>query len=385
MAKVRQRTWRVGGRRTKRKAWGFVTVENGKQVRCFKSEWTKEDAENALAARLLKVDKEPKVKAAGLTLAQAAERYLATKARKRSLAKDRRTLEHFKSMFGADTALADITASRISEYKAQRLAATSVRRKDAQGNGTLLSAATVNRPLALLRHLLRLAHEEWEVLPAVPRIKLEKEPEGRIRWLGGQAPDEEARLLAACAKSKNPELVKKVTIALESGLRKGELDGLDWQHNIDMSRGVIRLEGRARPDARGTKSGKRREVPMRQAVYNVLASLPEPHQGPVWKRGDVRTAFENAVEEAQLDDFHFHDCRHHFASWFVMRGGSLQALQKILGHATLAMTQRYAHLSPDYLRSEVAKTERRPEPVAQITQEITHEPVEPVGVSRKSS
>ncbi len=385
MAKIRQRTWRVRGQRTKRKAWGFVTVENGNQVRCFKAEWTKEDAENALAARLLKIDQEPKVKAAGLTLAQAAERYLATKARKRSLAKDRRTLEHFKSMFGADAALTDITASRISEYKAQRLAATSVRRKDAQGNGTLLSAAAVNRPLALLRHLLlRLAHEEWEVLPAVPRIKLEKEPEGRIRWLGEQAPDEEARLLAACAKSKNPELVKKVTIALESGLRKGELNGLDWQQNIDMSRGVIRLEGRARPDARGTKSGKRREVPMRQAVYNVLASLPEPHQGPVWKRGDVRTSFEHAVAEAKLDDFHFHDCRHHFASWFVMRGGSLQALQKILGHATLAMTQRYAHLSPDYLRSEVAKTERRPEPVAQITQEITHEPVEPVGVSRKS-
>jgi len=179
--------------------------------------------------------------------------------------------------------------------------------------------------------------------------------------------------------------VKKVTIALESGLRKGELHGLDWQQNIDMSRGVIRLEGRARPDARGTKSGKRREVPMRQAVYNVLASLPEPHQGPVWKRGDVRTSFEHAVAEAKLDDFHFHDCRHHFASWFVMRGGSLQALQKLLGHATLAMTMRYAHLAPDYLRSEVAKTERRPEPAAQITQEITHEPVELVVVSRKSS
>ena len=51
MAKVRQRTWRVPGQRTKRKAWGFVTVENGKQVRCWKSEWTREDAENALAAR----------------------------------------------------------------------------------------------------------------------------------------------------------------------------------------------------------------------------------------------------------------------------------------------------------------------------------------------
>src|SRR5439155_25556948 len=183
------------------------------------------------------------------------------------------------------------------------------------------------------------------------------------------------RRLAACATSKNTELRKKVVIALESGLRKGELEGLDWQRNIDMSRGVFRLEL--------TKSGRRREVPMRQVVYEALASLPGQHEGPVWKRGDVRTSFENAVVEANLDDFHFHDCRHHFASWFVMRGGSLQALQKLLGHATLAMTMRYAHLSPDYLRSEVAKTERRPEPAAQIAQEIAHGPVELVGVSPK--
>ena len=369
MAKVRQRTWRIPGQRTKRKAWGFVTVETGKEVRRFKAEWTKEDAERELAARLLKIEQQPQPKANGLTLAQASARYLAAKARKRSLYNDQRILAHLKSALGADTPLAEITAGRISEYKIARLG-TRVRRA---GEDRDLSPSTLNRGLALLRHLFRLAHEEWEVLPVVPKIKLAKEPEGRIRWL---EPGEDTRLLAACKKSKNPELVKKVTIALESGLRKGELNGLDWQQNIDMSRGVIRLEL--------TKSGRRREVPMRQAVYTILASQPEPHQGPVWKRGDVRHAFEHAVAEAKLDDFHFHDCRHHFASWFVMRGGSLQALQKILGHATLAMTQRYAHLSPDYLRSEVAKTERRPEPAAQIAQEIAHEPVEPVGVSPKS-
>jgi integrase len=232
--------------------------------------------------------------------------------------------------------------------------------------------------LALLRHLLRLAHEEWETLPAVPRIRLEKEPEGRIRWLGQYAHDEEARLLAACKKSRNHDLVKIVTIALETGLRRGELLGLTWER-IDLSRGVIRLEL--------TKAGRRREVPMRQAVYDVLAGLPGPREGRVWPGGAIRTAFENAVAEAKLDDFHFHDCRHHFASWFVMRGGNLQALQKILGHATLAMTQRYAHLSPDFLRAEVAKTERaahRVEPVEPITQEITQEPAESVGVSQKS-
>jgi site-specific recombinase XerD len=123
---------------------------------------------------------------------------------------------------------------------------------------------------------------------------------------------------------------------------------------------------------------------MRQGVYDVLASLPGDREGRVWPAGDVRTAFENAVAEAKLDDFHFHDCRHHFASWFVMRGGSLQALKEILGHATLAMTMRYAHLAPEHLRSEVVKTERRAQPAEVSTQDSTHEAAELVGVSQKS-
>lgn len=58
--------------------------------------------------------------------------------------------------------------------------------------------------------------------------------------------------------------------------------------------------------------------------------------------------------DAKVDrPFHFHDTRHHFASWYIMRGGSLPALQQILGHATLAMTMRYSHLSPKHLRDEM--------------------------------
>src|SRR5262249_8734795 len=103
---------------------------------------------------------------------------------------------------------------------------------------------------------------------------------------------------------------------------------------------------------------RRREVPMRQAVYDVLTSLPQPHEGRVWPAGDIRGAFERAIAEAKIDDFTFHDSRHHFSSWFVMRGGSLQALKEILGHATVNMTMRSAHLAPEHLRAEVAKTER---------------------------
>ena len=125
-----------------------------------------------------------------------------------------------------------------------------------------------------------------------------------------------------------------------------------------------------------------------EAVYDVLAALPEPREGRVFRTRSIRTAFENAVEEAKLDDLHFHDLRHHFASWFVMRGGSLQALKEILGHADLKMTLKYAHLAPHYLRDEIAKTERPAQAVSEITQKITQEPaanVVAVEVSRNSS
>src|SRR5947208_17140590 len=169
MAKVRQRTWTVPGQRTRHKAWGFVTTENGKQVRQFRADWTKEQAEAALAEHLLKIEPQ-RPKGGGITLGQAAERYLAAKSRKRSLANDQRIVKHLKSAFGEDTPLTEITAGRISEYKAGRLAAV---RKIGEGENTTerrLTAAAVNRPLALLRHLLWLAHAEWEELSAVPAI-----------------------------------------------------------------------------------------------------------------------------------------------------------------------------------------------------------------------
>jgi integrase len=220
-------------------------------------------SEAKLAEHLLKIESE-KPKDAGLTFAQAVERYLAAKARKRTIAEDKRVFERLKRDLGAETPLAEITAGRISEYKGKRLGLTSIRTKRE------LTAASINRPLAALRRLLRTAATEWEVLASVPKIKLEKEPEGRIRWL---EPDEECRLLAACAKAKNKSLARIVTVALETGLRRGELLGLTWDR-IDLSRGVIRLEV--------TKSGRRREVPMRQAVYDVLAALPGPREGRVW-------------------------------------------------------------------------------------------------------
>ena len=134
-------------------------------------------------------------------------------------------------------------------------------------------------------------------------------------------------------------------------MRRSEILGLTWER-VDFARGVIQLER--------TKNGRRREVPMNRAVYDALSVVKGADQtGPVFRKlngaawGSVRTAFARAVEDARIDNFRFHDLRHTFASWLVMRGRSLKEVQELLGHSSLTMTMRYAHLSPDRLREAV--------------------------------
>jgi integrase len=133
-----------------------------------------------------------------------------------------------------------------------------------------------------------------------------------------------------------------------TGMRKGEILRLAWER-VDFARGVLRIEQ--------TKSGRRREIPMNQAVDAALARLAGPKvEGLVFRKADgsewgsIRTAFEGALREAKIEDLRFHDLRHTFASHFMMSTGDLPALQKILGHATLAMTMRYAHLAEAHVR-----------------------------------
>ncbi len=357
MATVVRRAWTSRGptgHKVKKISWGYTLQVKGKQERKFSGKWTREDAQTALAARLLNVEAPaaPPV-GEGITFGQAAERYLAVKARKRSLADDRRMLEQLKAAFGTETPLVEITASRISTYRTARLSTMSRRRTAADGSATKLSGAAINRPLALLRHLLRLAHEEWEAVAVVPRIRLEQEPEGRIRWL---EPEEEARLRAACratdaqrAGQKLPPIALEeiVTVALETGLRQGEIMGLTWER-VDLSRGVLRLEltkrggaARSRCATSSTQLLAAKPEASRQGACGRFAG-PAPPGRPPWPAG--------------LESFTFHDCRHHFASWFMMRGGNLLALREILGHRDIKLTVRYAHLSPGHLRTEIEKT-----------------------------
>jgi integrase len=332
-----------GKGRTRRWRWSARIMVNGKSIQYRRQGHVSKIAALADRDRVLREVRDPGstgtvAPAETTTLGEALDRLLIEKARKKTLREYTRIAAHLKDVFGADTPLAAITAARISAFRTSKLSGISER------TGRALSAASVNRPLAILRHVLKLANEEWGVLANVPKVRLEKEGQGRLRWL---TKEEARRLLDACARSKNLDLKDLVTVALFTGCRQSEVLGLSWDR-IDRARGVIKLEV--------TKSGKRREVPYGVEVEGVFARRSQP-SGRVFKTGkwdSFRTAFETAVKLAALDDFHFHDLRHSYASWLVQAGRPLAEVKDLLGHQTLAMTMRYAHLAPENLRTAIS-------------------------------
>jgi len=371
MAQVIQRTWRSGPRKVKRAAWGYTAQIDGRQIRKYDAAWSKENAEQALAARLLNLAPQlggsapPK---SVVTFKAMTERYLKEKeaSNKKALYNDRGAIAACLAFFGADTPLSAITGPRIAEYRLARLTTTSAH------TGRRLAPRTVNLELGILKAVLRMAaSEECGFLEKVPRVRMEKVPQGRLRFL---SEDEATRLLAECRRAAEhpvttcrcPHLVAAVEVALNTGMRRGEVMGLTWDR-VDLSRGVLQLET--------TKSGRRREIPMNRAVYDVLATLPR--SGARLFPTSVRAAFLSAVERAGLANFHFHDLRHTFASWLVMRGRPLKEVQELLGHSSVRMTERYAHLAPERLRDAVATLENFNTTSAHSPSELGLEPVSP--------
>jgi integrase len=231
-----------------------------------------------------------------------------------------------------------LTAEAIAQYERKRAGE--------------VSAFTVANELTVLRHMLRLGRR-WGYLEHVPDVDMPKRPGGRLRYL---ETDEITRLLTACSESRNPYLTAIVTLAVNTGMRKGEILGLEWER-INFSTSMITLYV--------TKSGKPRGVPINRAVYDTLSALePETagRRGLLFRKSDhrawgqIRTAFALALERAKIPvGFRFHDLRHTCASWMVMKGASLKDVQEILGHADYKMTQRYAHLSPAHLLAAVER------------------------------
>jgi hypothetical protein len=174
---------------------------------------------------------------------------------------------------------------------------------------------------------------------------------GFSAWLASSLPE------AGRDQSRNHVVRDMSLLKSESGM-KAATDTLKtkarevWPTTTSAGPGELAFSTDQRPD------GARPSVPMRDVVYQVLASRPQPHIGHVWRDRSIRKVFDHTVAVAQLDDFRFHDLRHTFASNFVMRGGSLQSLKEILSHGSMAMTLRYAHLAAEHVRREMERTAR---------------------------
>lgn len=219
-----------------------------------------------------------------------------------------------------------------------------------------LAPATVNRYLATLARILTIAVREWGILEASPlaRVERHKEPRGRVRYLGTA---ERERLLTACQLSGNPHLHLLVLLAIATGGRRGELLSLRWRH-VDLVRAQVTFEH--------TKNDERRTVPVTGLALDQLAqraqhlpdAMPEDYVFPgedASRPTAFRQAWDTARRRAQLTDFRFHDLRHSAASYLAMHGASLLDIAAILGHKTLAMTMRYAHLSDAHTGAVAAK------------------------------
>jgi integrase len=348
MGKIIQREWTsVGpiGRVVRHVAYGYTLAVNGKRERKFSSAWiSEEDALKALSERQQQIRAGETDRSVNVTLGAVVERYLKFKADhgKRSLSEDQRILEkQILPAFGAGLLLRQLSAEKIAFYEEQRIQA--------------VSAWTVRNELTVLRHLLRLAHRKWTYLDRVPDIELPKAPRGRTRFLD-QA--EIHRLFEACTHSKNAHLPAIVMLAIHTGMRKSEIMGLKWERiSLDKDLGF-----NARVTLYDTKNGEPRGVPLNTDAIAALAALEpdtDKRSGSVFKRangedwGQIRTAFEKAVERAGLLNFRFHDLRHTAASHLAMRGRPLKEIQEVLGHKSFSMTLRYAHLSPMHLRTAV--------------------------------
>lgn len=243
--------------------------------------------------------------------------------------------------------LADLTSALIAEQR-DALAHTIT------SHGSTMAPATVNRHLATLSVACNIAVKEWGWIEHNPLAKVSKlkEPRGRVRFLSD---DERERLLAACREEPGRDLYDAVVLSLSTGARKMEIMSARWGQ-VDFSRATLTLEH--------TKNGERRVLPLaslalelmreRSKVRRIDTDLVFPNRngtGPV----ELRYAFIRALERAGIEDFHWHDLRHSCASYLAMNGATLAEIAEVLGHKTLQMVKRYAHLSEAHTAGVVAR------------------------------
>lgn len=213
-----------------------------------------------------------------------------------------------------------------------------------------VAANTVRIDLNLLSNLFNVAKKDWSiaVINPVTDIRKPKLPKGRDRRLEG---DEETRLLAAANhwRVRAPTLAFCIQIAIETGMRAGEIIALTWQQ-IDLANCVIRLDL--------TKNGDGRIVPLTEKAEQLIRALPRPiHGGRVTRFHDsngLSASFRSVCERAGITGLRFHDLRHEAASRFAPHM-PVATLAKVMGWRTLQMAMRYYNPKFDELVAAVRR------------------------------
>lgn len=207
-------------------------------------------------------------------------------------------------------------------------AAEAVRRA---GLAAGLKPATINRRLAILRRVARLAHRKWDWLDRDVAAKITLVPGEEPRHVHATKEQVDALLARSAPKTR-----QAIVWASLTGLRAGELLRVQSHHFKDGSLAVYR-----------TKTGRPRTVPLARGL--------KPDTFPYGLTAhDVTRAFRQARRDAGMPWLQFRDLRRTCGSWIVQKTGSLKAAQDLLGHTTIAITARhYAHLLDEHLREAV--------------------------------
>lgn len=257
---------------------------------------------------------------------------------RRNFQSDVYRLNELNSFF-KDTDLRDITPFTVERFRKSRLKA---------GN----SKSTVNRYTALLKTMLNTAiQENYAEENPVTKVKLYSEKDNLCERILTE--QEEIRLYEASADYLRPI----ITVALNTGMRKGEILNLKWSQ-VDLKTKRLRVEK--------TKSQKLRFIPMNDNVFNELNVQPKDggvyvFANPATGRPyyDVKRQFRNACLKADIEGLRFHDLRHTFATRLVEKGIHIKKIRDLLGHFSVTVTERYTHSTDEGMRKAVELLDRK--------------------------
>lgn len=201
-----------------------------------------------------------------------------------------------------------------------------------------LKPATINRRLAILKRIVKLAFEEWTGWLDTPlhrKIKLLPERNERMVFL---TRSEVELLRSHCSNPANGDLV---VFAAFTGLRRSEMFRVNAQRTIVNN--VLHLDAR-------TKNGKPRSIPLHPRALHIAQRMPLQTTPALLQ--DDWTSARNATG---MQHVHWHDLRHTFASWLVQQGTQLLIVKELMGHSSIKQTERYAHLAPLQAHQEILR------------------------------